>query len=705
MNRALAITALLLLAPPLPGAELDVEADDTGFMDEFAFLEDAGMVELAARHRQEIGMSPSAIWVITREDVEASGAMTIADLLRLVPGMEVVFSAPFFTSATARVEWTNENNMFLILIDGREANVEVMGTTYFENQPISLDDIERIEVIRGPGSSLYGANALAGVISITTRALPEETSGWAQVTAGEAGGLSLGARASTRSGDWGFSLSGGMEYSGYYTDPRSSAKKIQKLRLTADYRWSESKRLMLDAGLAQGTGDNTTSIGTLGMTLGLYTLRASFESEDIRAQLYWSMMLADGGLDFPLEYSGVRLAELVDSQAVGHTIDGEAQWTLPSFYEPLLFLVGCGGRVSYAASDEFLDAQTYSDITSPDYHQAGISHWEARAAVFLHGEYSPTDWVTVTGGLRYDYNTVTDEFLSPRLAAVFKPASGQFVRLGVARAFRKPAFLETHVHPSATFPDESPITGSGQQAFLEFMTRILGNLSLNPEELISFELGYLGQFLDDRLQISLDLYCNLYLDRVLFISDIVPDDQGLPDLQRSSFMGINDPNDLYTLGGELTARFNLSRKVALLFWWSHREVFNLKDHSSTDMSPKNLMALGGRFKTDLGLLGSLYAFSRSEFWDRWVENPAGVLEPTLVQHMDNNVLILAKLGIKIPLTKRIDIETGAKLMLPISFSSPHFRYREKGGGYTLQGKPYGGRELARVITAYLQGSF
>jgi outer membrane receptor for ferrienterochelin and colicin len=165
-----------------------VAADEEGeIIDEFALLQEEAMVESAARHKQEIGMSPAAISVITRDDIEASGAETITDLLRMVPGVDVVMSNQFQTSLSARLDWNDENFYFLVLIDGREANLELLGQTPMEAQPVSLEDIERIEVIRGPASSLYGANALAGVISITTRAISKETSGWVRLAGGEVG--------------------------------------------------------------------------------------------------------------------------------------------------------------------------------------------------------------------------------------------------------------------------------------------------------------------------------------------------------------------------------------------------------------------------------------------------------------------------------------------------------------------------------------
>jgi hypothetical protein len=125
-----------------------------------------------------------------------------------------------------------------------------------------------------------------------------------------------------------------------------------------------------------------------------------------------------------------------------------------------------------------------------------------------------------------------------------------------------------------------------------------------------------------------------------------------------------------------------------------------------DQNPKNILVLGGRFRTDSGLVGSLYAFSRSEFTDRAVENPGGFFEPLLTMHMESVVLLLGRLGWRIRLGDLVESEAGVKLFLPISpFRSPHFRYREKSGTLSASGEVFGGVELARMITFYLQGSF
>jgi hypothetical protein len=167
----------------------------------------------------------------------------------------------------------------------------------------------------------------------------------------------------------------------------------------------------------------------------------------------------------------------------------------------------------------------------------------------------------------------------------------------------------------------------------------------------------------------------------------------------------NQKGSIDILGSEISVRFHVSRSVSLLASWAYREVY--QDTSETRVqSPRNLITLGGRFRTDSGLIGSLYLFSRSEFWDTGVENPAGLMEPPLSQHMDNVFLAMGRLGWRWSAAGGVNLEAGVKLFLPVSpFSAPHFRFHEKGGGISLTGMNYGGVELRRTVTGYLQGSF
>ena len=298
-----------------------------------------------------------------------------------------------------------------------------------------------------------------------------------------------------------------------------------------------------------------------------------------------------------------------------HTGSGEVQWTVPEFWQPLLLIIGGGGLFSWSTSDDLLDRETYSDITSSDYRQPGISYLEGRAGAFVHAEVTPVDWVTVTGSLRFDYNTATDPEFSPRLATVVQPVAGQFFRAGVTRAFRKPSRMETQMHLMVDFPADSPITGPDRENFQEFMSRAIGNPEVDNEIILSLEAGYLGQFLDRRLQVALDLYFNRLTDLIQIVYETVPTPQGLPDLDRTTLQHLNAGQDLDIIGAELSARFDLTESTTLLAAWAHREVFLRSTGKCQNSVPKNLITLGGRFRLDSGLVGNLFLHSRSKFRD------------------------------------------------------------------------------------------
>ena len=680
--------------------------EEMELIDEFAFLEDAGMIELSARHRQEIGMSPSAVTVLTREDVEASGATTLPDLLRMVPGMDVVTTSPSYISISSRLFWNSSNTYYQLLIDGRDTINEVLGQAPWQAEIISLEDIERIEILRGPASSMYGASALAGVVSVTTRVMPEKTSAAIRFAGGEVGMLQAGGRASTRIGDWGFALYGGADIINSFFLPRKEGKQGWKLRAMAEYEWSETKRFLIDFGMAQAGGSLNTSVGLVDMTMDIRALRLAYESKDLRGRLYWLNTPTDAVLEAPLEFGGLTLATFIPMNINTHTVDGEVQWTLPKLNEKLLLMVGGGGRVTWVGSDQMLDGDAYADITSPDYHKTGISHWEGRAGAFVHSEYQPAEWVTLSGSLRFDYNTLTPAFLSPRVVAVFKPVKGQYLRMGMSRAFRKSQFIETSFHPMVDFPSDSPITGPARERFQEFMSKSIGNPSLGNEELTSIEVGYLGLYLDGTFSVALDIFFSQFRQGTGVTAEIVADTQGLPDLDRSFIFVTNDFGDFDIYGSELVVRYNPSREISLMASWAYRELYDRTQCCASDETPKNLFTIGGRFRTDEGFLGSLYLFSRSLFTHNSVENPEGLFAPRLSQQMDNVFLIMGKIGWKWQVAGAFDIETGLKLFLPFSpFSGSLFRYYEDAGGETAFGQPYGGEPLRRVVSAYLQGSF
>ncbi len=115
----------------------------------------------------------AAIYVLTQEDIRRSGATTIPDLLRTVPGVEVARLTGNAWSVTARGFGGRFANKLLVLIDGRSVYTPLFSGVYWERQDLVFEDIDRIEVIRGPGGTLWGANAVNGVINIVTKRVSE----------------------------------------------------------------------------------------------------------------------------------------------------------------------------------------------------------------------------------------------------------------------------------------------------------------------------------------------------------------------------------------------------------------------------------------------------------------------------------------------------------------------------------------------------
>ena len=126
-------------------------------------------VVAASRRAQSTLDAPNSITVITGDEIRASGLLSLADILRRVPGAEVMTMG--LDSANVSFRGFNQRiaNKVLLLIDGRPEYQDFLGVTLWSVLPVGLEEIERVEVIRGPGSALYGANAMLGVVNIITR--------------------------------------------------------------------------------------------------------------------------------------------------------------------------------------------------------------------------------------------------------------------------------------------------------------------------------------------------------------------------------------------------------------------------------------------------------------------------------------------------------------------------------------------------------
>ena len=134
-------------------------------------LEDLMNIEVTSvsKKEQKMSQAAAAIFVITQEDIRRSGATRIPDLLRMVPGMDVSQINANSWAVSARGFNDQFSNKLLVLIDGRAVYTPLLGGVNWDTQDVPLEDIDRIEVIRGPGATIWGANAVNGVINIVTK--------------------------------------------------------------------------------------------------------------------------------------------------------------------------------------------------------------------------------------------------------------------------------------------------------------------------------------------------------------------------------------------------------------------------------------------------------------------------------------------------------------------------------------------------------
>ena len=164
------------LEAPSPTAE-PRKGTLTKLREEFELMEaeDPGSVVVtAARRAQRIEKSPSAVSVLTAEQIRQTGAATLTDALRLVPGVHVIQLNATLPHVSIRGFNGQNPNKILTLIDGRSVFTDVFGMTFWEALPFTVSDVQRIEIVRGPVSALYGANAFNGVVNIITKT-PEQS--------------------------------------------------------------------------------------------------------------------------------------------------------------------------------------------------------------------------------------------------------------------------------------------------------------------------------------------------------------------------------------------------------------------------------------------------------------------------------------------------------------------------------------------------
>ncbi len=171
----------LFLAPHCAGAQSLRDLSDLS-------LEELSQVEITSvsKRPEPLSEAPAAIYVITGDDIRRSGAMSLAEALRLAPNLEVArINSQNYAISSHGMNSVNASNKLLALIDGRSVYTPFFSSVFWDQQEVMLADIERIEVISGPGGTLWGANAMNGVINVITKSSAETQGGLVDAKIGD----------------------------------------------------------------------------------------------------------------------------------------------------------------------------------------------------------------------------------------------------------------------------------------------------------------------------------------------------------------------------------------------------------------------------------------------------------------------------------------------------------------------------------------
>jgi len=244
------LTTICVTPVPLPGytEELNAQPDQPP-IPELELIKEEETVSIASRHEQPISQAPSNVYVLTDEDIRHSGATDIPTLLRRIPGMEVMQTTGADFNVSVRGDNQLSANKLLVMVDGRSIYVDFQGQVYWKAIPVTLPEIKRIEVLKGPASVLYGFNAFDGIINIITKS-PEEMRGTTlQFGGGAYGTISSAAIYANTYKNFRYRLSYGHDQNQQWRNGSALAFRNDKFNIQTEYVLPDDAKLSLSGGL------------------------------------------------------------------------------------------------------------------------------------------------------------------------------------------------------------------------------------------------------------------------------------------------------------------------------------------------------------------------------------------------------------------------------------------------------------------------
>lgn len=473
--------ALLPLLTPLAFA-LDRPVVDpyTETQEEDAYRMEEEMVTVASRYAQSIRQAPGIVTVVTDQQIRERGFLTLADVLRSIPGVYLSVAPEGFTLAWFRGVVSPDNNKILLLVDGVPWYDGIYNHAWVDEY-IPLENVKQVEVIKGPGSVIYGTNAFAGVINVVTYKAQDLDGGFIRATAGTsslvgaafvmadryktAGGKAVSVSSMVRylntDGD-GLTVNPEGESNVSGTAPRRSVNaslhaEVGPLSLAidaVDYRHTyltQPQDDTLDV-LLQSVDEFNLSYKhqfmaaryrlSLGRNLELtpYLYAQHYDNPGLYAWFEPLTVTEGDGGEMTASFQTTLVETHKETARYTTGVDVE---THPSANHVVI------GGLGVQASDVIaLEDLHYEDLTGqaePAGFGLGGRSSQTLWDVFFYGQdtWSALYWLQCVGGLRFDYHSVVSGlFPSPRLGVLLIPTTNTTVKLLYGRAFRAPTARE-----------------------------------------------------------------------------------------------------------------------------------------------------------------------------------------------------------------------------------------------------------------------
>lgn len=410
-------------------------------MDE-AYLDELPVYLTVTRLPQNITEMPASITVIDRAMIEAAGVVELTDLFRLVPGFQLghdhswdgsrtIVSSHGFSDAFSR--------RMQVLVDGFSVYKPSTGGPEWHDLPISLDDIERIEVIRGPNASTYGANSVDGVISITTRHTADRQGMKISTTQGERSYRQYGFRYGDEVGNLSFRLSGEyIQDTGMVNDPMQETLNDDKLtrfvNFRADYRMGINDYLTVQ--LANGGGYRQS-----GGSIDVENPLRERKMENNHQFISWQRIKdTDSELQVKLSHQKHGIDDYMEivTPVLGLYGINDLSMSSDRYSMELIHRLRLGEKTRWVWGAEL----RRDSVAGGSFFDTGNEYEADSKNVHWNLEWRPRqDWLFHLGNMWEDHE-FGGKTNSPRVAINHLLGEGQYVRAAAGRAYRMPVFLE-----------------------------------------------------------------------------------------------------------------------------------------------------------------------------------------------------------------------------------------------------------------------